>query len=56
MKRKTGSTSQKSTAKTRAIAAHRLTAVRGGLDIVVEVPPVTPGFMSLQHNVTMVRL
>jgi hypothetical protein len=56
MKRKTGSTSQKSAAKTHAIAAHRLTAVRGGLGITFDVVPPPPSLMQMQHNETVIRL
>jgi hypothetical protein len=58
MKRSTLSKSQPSTAGTSSLDARRLTTVRGGegLGIVVEVPPVTPAFMSMQHNETLVRL
>ena len=58
MKRTAIAKSKSSTAGTRSLDARRLTSVRGGdgLGIVVEVPPVTPAFMSMQHNETLVRL
>jgi hypothetical protein len=56
MKRKTSSTSQKSTARTHAIAAHRLTAVRGGLGITVEVVPPPLSIVQMQHNETLIQL
>jgi hypothetical protein len=56
MKRKTVSRSQTAPARTHAVAAHRLTAVRGGLDIAVAVvPPLTPD-MQNQHNETLIQL
>ena len=58
MKRTTIAKSKPSTAGARSLDARRLSTVRGGdgLGIVVEVPPVTPAYMSLQHNETLVRL
>jgi hypothetical protein len=56
VKRKTVSTSQTAPAQTRMIAAHRLTAVRGGLGIAVDVTTPLPSFMQQQHNETMIQL
>jgi hypothetical protein len=58
MKRKTTSKLPTSPVKTRTIAAHRLSAVRGGLGIDVEVTTPTPSLfhMQQQHNEVMIRL
>jgi hypothetical protein len=56
MKRKTTPKLQPSPVTTRAIAAHRLTAVRGGLAIAVEMVRPRPSIMQNQHNETWIQL
>ena len=56
MKRKTTSKLHTSPVQTRAIAAHRLTAVRGGLAIAVEVVKPRPSIMQNQHNEMLLQL
>ena len=58
MKRKTAPTLHASPVKTRAIAAHHLTAARGGggLGITVDVAPTTSPDMQNQHNETLIHL
>jgi hypothetical protein len=56
MKRKTVSKSPSTSTRARTIAAHRLTAVRGGIGIAVAVVTPPQWIMQNQHNETLIRL